>query len=439
LLFGKGVAFDFGKQLSTTGGAKAILNADGTAIDAVFSSAGQKQSVLLKPAIGRWDLRNTIEVQLRLKNTGKSPVVPSAFVNSNGGPTETFGLATPMQPGEEKTLKVTYLTSKPWVALPSTSEKNALYHGRPGTGTNFTNDTVSAVGISVASSSGTANLQIESVTAAAPPATLPVWLGNRPPVEGDWTVTLNENFNGTTVDPKKWNIYGENYYDQRTHWSKDNLIVKNGVATLRYEKKTGYQNDDPTQNKTEYSAGFLDTYDKWTQAYGYFEARMKLPTAPGLWPGFWMMPERGPAAGSKFKRMDTHGNGMEIDIMEFLSRWGTNRYNIAMHWDGYKAEHRSTGTQNNYVQTDKDGYITSGVLWLPGLLVFYGNGRELVRFEDPRVPSAPADIMFTLPSGGWDNDPLDDKKLPSDFVIDYVRAWQIKDPTKPGALTPLPK
>jgi hypothetical protein len=35
--------------------------------------------------------------------------------------------------------------------------------------------------------------------------------------------------------------------------------------------------------------------------------------------------------------------------------------------------------------------------------------------------------MFTLPSGGWDNSPLDDGRLPDDFVIDYVRVWQRKD------------
>ena len=35
--------------------------------------------------------------------------------------------------------------------------------------------------------------------------------------------------------------------------------------------------------------------------------------------------------------------------------------------------------------------------------------------------------MFTLPAGGWDNDPLDDARLPADFVIDYVRVWQRRD------------
>ena len=45
--------------------------------------------------------------------------------------------------------------------------------------------------------------------------------------------------------------------------------------------------------------------------------------------------------------------------------------------------------------------------------------------------------MFTLPMGGWDNDPLDDSQLPADFMIDYVRCWQRKDlQTIPTATAP---
>jgi hypothetical protein len=36
-------------------------------------------------------------------------------------------------------------------------------------------------------------------------------------------------------------------------------------------------------------------------------------------------------------------------------------------------------------------------------------------------------MMLTIPMGGWDNNALDDKQLPADFVIDYVRVWQRKD------------
>jgi hypothetical protein len=58
--------------------------------------------------------------------------------------------------------------------------------------------------------------------------------------------------------------------------------------------------------------------------------------------------------------------GMEIDIMEQLARFGPFRYNSAAHWDGYQKDHKSLGTEHIYGMPDKDGFITSGLLWEPG-------------------------------------------------------------------------
>src|SRR5207237_878222 len=160
-----------------------------------------------------------------------------------------------------------------------------------------------------------------------------------------------------------------------------------------------------------------------TQRYGYFETRIKSPKAPGLWPGFWMMPDRGVNVGPQWKRQDTAHGGMELDIFEQLTRWGPYRTNIAMHWDGYQKKHKQTGSPYIYFQPDKDGFLTVGLLWSPGLLVYYYNGAEVARWECDRISNIPADLMFTLPMGGWDNSPLDDKTLPDELVVDYVRCW----------------
>lgn len=53
--------------------------------------------------------------------------------------------------------------------------------------------------------------------------------------------------------------------------------------------------------------------------------------------------------------------------------------------------------------------------------------REVLRWENPRISNVPQMLMFTLPTGGWDNDALDDARLPADFSIDYVRVWQRRD------------
>jgi len=270
-------------------------------------------------------------------------------------------------------------------------------------------------------------LNVKAITATIPPAQTPEWLGQRPPVDGEWTKTFEENFDGSAIDYAKWNIYTENYWDKRSHFSKDNLILGDGVMKLRYTKTRGHANDDPAGKETDYAVGYMDTYGKWTQRYGYFEARAKLPTAPGLWPAFWMMPDRGYDVGPQWKRSDTKFGAMELDILEHLTRWGPNRYNIALHWDGYMKEHKSIGSDRIYVQPDKDGFITSGLLWAPGSLTFYANGQVIGKWENERISNVPSYPILEMVSGGWDNSPIDDAQFPADFVIDYVRCWQRKD------------
>jgi beta-glucanase (GH16 family) len=429
-ILGAGVKIDPVAQIDSKGGVKAAI--DGDALRIEFPSAKVQQSVALKPPAGRWDLRDATEVRVKLKNAGTTPLTPTVQLTSNGGPTDSVSAAV-LPAGAETEIVIPFAAAVPFNGVPVT--KAGFFGAKKGTGTNFASDAVSTINVA-AKHDGPATLLVESITTAAPPAELPAWLGNRPPVEGDWAKTFDDNFDGPTIDAAKWNIYGPNYWDKATHWSKDNLLFGGGVAKLHFEKKRGFHNDDPNpkdlqnlskQKESPYACGFLETYGKFVQRYGYFEARVKLPTAPGLWPTFWLMPDRGPAAGAHDKRQDTANGGMEFDIMEHLTRWGPNRYNIALHWNGYGKEHKSIGSPSNYIQADKDGFITPGLLWTPGSAVFYCNGKELWRWEDPQVGNIPSSILIEMTTGGWDNNAVDDAQLPADYLIDYVRVWQRKD------------
>ncbi|HSU66838.1 MAG TPA: glycoside hydrolase family 16 protein, partial [Tepidisphaeraceae bacterium] len=78
---------------------------------------------------------------------------------------------------------------------------------------------------------------------------------------------------------------------------------------------------------------------------------------------------------------------------------------------------------------DADGFITAGLLWEPGRLTFYCNGIKVAQWDNPRVSTVPAYILYTFPSGGWGGNALDeeDAGLPAEFLIDYCRAWQRED------------
>ncbi len=427
LIFGAGVPLR-AEQIEPNGGALAALENGGIGIQ--FPSDDKPKWVSLKPTLGRWDLREAYGVRVKYKNTGTIPVSLRLKVNSNGGPTDVGVVSAPVSPGGEGEVSAPFAPRVPWQGIKDSVKTS--WDGQKGTGTRFSSDAVSSITLSVEKGSDTQSILVMAVEAGRlDPLPIPDWLGQRPPVEGEWVKTFEENFDGASVDQSIWNVYTANYWDKRTHFSISNVVVGGGMVRLHYEKKTGHHNDSPAEKQTGYASGFLDTYGKWVQRYGYFESRMKVPTAPGLWPAFWLMPDRGAAAGPQWVRADTGNSGMEFDIMEHLTRWGPNRFNIAFHWDGYGKDHQQMGSQNIYYQPDAEGFVTSGLLWLPGLAVIYANGVEVARWETSRMSTIPSDFMFTHVSGGWDNNAIDDATLPDDYVIDYVRAWQRKDLATP--------
>lgn len=390
---------------------------DGVLADAPFTVAVDRRGaeVPIRPKTKGWNLGDWLKVSAVVRNTGTNSVTPRLFVSSKGGRATARGVKA-IAPGEQAKVEASFLPLKPWHV------KGDAKDVKPSGGTKFTSQWVGAVTFGAVEETG--RYEVLSVRAEDIVADVPDWVGTRPPVEGNWHQTLKEEFNDGQLNKTIWTTYAGNPWDKRTHFTTNNLHFADGKAILRYEKKTGPINDDPTKGTTDYASVLLSTFDHWTQRYGYFEARMKLPRAAGVWPAFWMMPDRGRNVKD---RKSTYGDGMEFDIMEHQTSWGPHRFNIACHWDGYGKDHRIMVTSGIYLPADKEGFITVGLLWLPGVFAIYGNGAELGRWESDRVSSAPSHLYFYLVSGGWANAPLDDSQLPADFVVDWCRVWQRDD------------
>lgn len=376
-------------------------------------------AVVVRPSKGCWDLRAHAQVTVTLRNTGIAPIDVRARLESDGGGGEWVAATAPVAPGASASIEVPFSAGSVW-----TGPNN-------GSGPRFDNAAASGVAIQV-DGEWQRSVLVEGIRAGRLMQKPPVWLGKRPPVEGAWTQTFAEEFDGTVLDPKRWDSSGDNGWDSVSAFAKENVIIGSGVAKLRFEKRK-------TRADRDYTTGFLTSNHLWTQRYGYFESRMKPPKAPGLWPAFWMMPDRGPVPAGlpDWRRWATDPDGMEFDIMEFLTRYGPNHYNIAVHWDGYGANHKSVGTERGYVQPDQDGFIVSGMLWEPGKASFYGNGQLLAVWEDPAVSKVSEHFIFTHVAGGWGGNDLTGAGLPDDLTIDWVRAWQRDDLAKaPGSNYP---
>ena len=86
---------------------------------------------------------------------------------------------------------------------------------------------------------------------------------------------------------------------------RQNSSIEDGNLVITAAKETFTGSDGVSR---DYTSARLKTAKHFSQAYGRFEARIKIPTGKGVWPAFWMLGDNIDAAG-----WPTCG---EIDIME---------------------------------------------------------------------------------------------------------------------------
>jgi beta-glucanase (GH16 family) len=383
---------------------------------------------------GGWNLAAFGGIEVTVTNTNEKKVTLLMRADNPGDwkkePWNTERLL--FAPGETKTLKLTFgqQNGAPGFPLnPARISAIQVFIERPKTDTVLVLSNLKASG----SPADAANkLSFTKPEDRNTPAVLPAWLGQRPPADlpGEWVKTLDENFDGTRLDDKLWTPrfpWDGPQPGQLQRYAPENVIVANGVASFKVEKRSGHENNDPKLGTRDYTSGLIQSYGKWTQLYGYFEARIKVPYVRGLWPAYWMMPDRGAATGlSQWARRDTAKGAMEIDIMEILSEWGPGRNSVATHWDGYGSDHKQWGTTQIYYGPTPDGYHVFGLLWEPGKLTWYVDGKKAAEQITDRVSNVPAYLKFNIQMGGWATKAIDDANLPATMDVDYTRAWQLK-------------
>ena len=217
-----------------------------------------------------------------------------------------------------------------------------------------------------------------------------------------WRLVWSDEFTGPKLDETKWNRLGD-WKRRDGFWVKDDAYVNGEGSLLLRTKKDG----------DRYTCGAVNTKDKFTHSFGYYEARCKMPKAPGHWAAFWIM-------GDGVNKVGDDGrNGTEIDIIEMP--WRDGRLTINLHWDGYGKDHKSAGTKFK-VEGVTEGWHTYGLRWLPEEYTFYVDGKEVWRSKAGGVCQVPEFIKLTEEIGDWAGD-IKQAKLPDYFEVDYVRVF----------------
>jgi beta-glucanase (GH16 family) len=147
-------------------------------------------------------------------------------------------------------------------------------------------------------------------------------------------LTWSDEFNaaaGTPPDPARWKHdiggggWGNDELEYYTNSTSNAAQDGNGnlVITARRENPANYQCHYGT---CQYMSARLLTADRFTQAYGRFEARIKIPRGQGLWPAFWML-------GNDIGTVGWPNSG-ELDVMENIGREPGTVYGT-LHGPGY--------------------------------------------------------------------------------------------------------
>jgi beta-glucanase (GH16 family) len=221
---------------------------------------------------------------------------------------------------------------------------------------------------------------------------------------------------GSGVDTSKWNYEtGDNVNNHEREWytSGTNNAAMDGqghlVITAKQENPGNYQ---CWYGTCQYTSARLSTSGKFTQAYGHFETRMKLPRGQGMWPAFWML------GGGNWP---TDG---EIDIMENVG-FEPNSVHGTIHGPGYSGANGIGAGYNG--PNFSDDFHTYAVDWAPNSIKWSVDGNVY----ETRTPADlngnqwvfdhPFDIIMNLAVGGyWPGDPNGSTTFPQQLVVDYV-------------------
>ena len=226
---------------------------------------------------------------------------------------------------------------------------------------------------------------------------------------GTATQTFADEFDGTSLDRSIWSTNYTNVLvnlpGELQSYTPDTISIRNGRLQISADRRSidGYH----------YTSGVITTFGSFSQAYGYFEIRARLPIGSGLWPALWMLPAE-------------KSWPPEIDIVEFLGRDMTKIWST-YHWLDANGGHQKDGAETLATNWASD-FHTFSLQWRPELLVWYIDGREVKRIQGPHVTSAPMFLLANLAIGGeWAGAPNASTKFPALFEIDYIRAYQYDD------------
>lgn len=240
------------------------------------------------------------------------------------------------------------------------------------------------------------------------------------------TLVWSDDFDGaagSTPDADKWTYdigTGQNgwgngefqyYTDRPTNVRLDG--EGNLVITARRESFGGQS----------FTSARIKTEGLFAQAYGRFEARLKTPVGPGIWPAFWLL-------GDNCQEVSWPQCG-EIDVMELRGQ-RPNEIAGTVHGPGYSAG-ASVGTSYTLPEGRfDDQFRTFAIEWGEDYIEWYVDDFLYQRLTPADLPGEwvydhPFFIIMNIAVGGnYVGFPTSQTPFPQEMVVDYVRVYELQ-------------
>ena len=199
------------------------------------------------------------------------------------------------------------------------------------------------------------------------------------------------------------------------------FTIKDGIMRIEARKSDDFIESDPYNRP--WRAGLLSSCDPrgngFALQYGYFEARMKMPAGPGVWPAFWL--------ASAYDRK-TEGAGkdgsIELDPVEYYGHFPSS-YRVGLHvWE--PQPHHGDGSLVTTRQNEPaTGFHNYGVMVTPDFITFYFDGVEVWRQPTPPAHNKPLMLLVNFALGsGYSTEHTPN---PSFLDVEYVRAYAMPE------------
>ena len=241
------------------------------------------------------------------------------------------------------------------------------------------------------------------------------------PEERNWQLVWQDEFDGPagqSPDSANWTYdigtdWGNNQLEYDTDRPENVSLDGNGnlAITARAEAYMG----------SPFTSARIKTQGLFDQTYGRFEARIKMPWGPGIWPAFWLL-------GANIDTVAWPQCG-EIDIMEYRGQEPTTIHG-SVHGPGYSGGQAITKSFDLIGDRfDNDFHIYS-IEWGGDYIDFFVDENYYQRITPNDLTGAwvfnhPFFIILNVAVGGdYVGFPTTGTPFPQTMLVDYVRVYQ---------------